>query len=135
MKKIPKQHLKSMLYQNRICGFLPQVPPTLLSFSKKKTPYLIFFSSPLFSRTLPLFEPSQVTSLWIKTTRIQNSNQQSSLISPYPICLVHLESHTQLTPLTIYLVYMPRNCANIAIVKNVSLMCHQFKAHLQYMHQ
>jgi hypothetical protein len=28
----------------------------------------------LFSRTLPPFEASQVTSLWSKTTRIQNSN-------------------------------------------------------------
>jgi len=28
LKKNPKQHLKSMLYQNRVYGFLLQVPPT-----------------------------------------------------------------------------------------------------------
>jgi hypothetical protein len=32
----PKQHLKFMLYQNRICGFLPQIPSALLFLSKKK---------------------------------------------------------------------------------------------------
>jgi hypothetical protein len=32
VEKIPKQHFKYVLYQNRICGFLLQVPttPTLL---------------------------------------------------------------------------------------------------------
>jgi len=29
LKKIPKQHLKFVLYQNKICGFLPLIPPTL----------------------------------------------------------------------------------------------------------
>jgi hypothetical protein len=59
LKKIPKQHSKSMLYQNRVCGFLPQVPQTLPIFLLPKNltpkkiatpPYLIFF---LFSKTPP----------------------------------------------------------------------------------
>jgi hypothetical protein len=35
----------------------------------------------------------------IKTTIIQNSNQQSSRISPYPNYLVHAKSHTHPNPL------------------------------------
>ncbi len=76
-KRIPTQHLNFVLYPNRICGFLPQVPLTLLFFSKNFqiiTSYLLLLFPLLFSRTLPPFEASQVTSLWSKTTRIQNSN-------------------------------------------------------------
>jgi hypothetical protein len=28
LKKIPKQHLKFVLYQNKVYGFLLQIPPT-----------------------------------------------------------------------------------------------------------
>ncbi len=63
VEKIPKQHLKFVLYQNKVCDFLSQVPPILPILLPKKTFDFIFFSSSLFSRTLPLLEPSQVTSL------------------------------------------------------------------------
>jgi hypothetical protein len=32
VEKNPKKHLKSMLYQNKVCGFLLQVPTTLPTF-------------------------------------------------------------------------------------------------------
>ncbi len=96
VEKIPIFFKKFVLYQNRICGFLLQVPttpPTLLS-----TPCFIFFSS-LFSKTLTFLTiPSHI--IMIKTTRIQNSNQQSSLINPYPNCLIHPKSHIHFTPST-----------------------------------
>ncbi len=52
-KKSPKQHLKSVLYQKKVYAFLPQIPPTLLFFSKKELSISSCFP-PLFSRTFPL---------------------------------------------------------------------------------
>ncbi len=37
----------------------------------------------------------------LKSTRIQNSNLQCSMISPYPNCLVHLKPCNHFTPLTL----------------------------------
>ncbi len=55
--------------------------------------------SPLFSKTLPFWTiPSHI--IMIQTTIIQNSNQKSSLISPYPNYLVHQQSRTHPPPLT-----------------------------------
>jgi hypothetical protein len=51
VEKIPKQHLKFVLCQNRVYGFLPQVPPA--SYYSLKNPHLIFFSI-FFFKTLPL---------------------------------------------------------------------------------
>jgi len=51
-KKIPKQHLKFMLYQNKVYDFLPQVPLALPTFSPNSNflSHLLFLS---FSRTPP----------------------------------------------------------------------------------
>ncbi len=76
-KEFPKQHLKLVLYPNIVCGFLPQVPLALLFFFKNFqiiTSCLLLLFPLLFFKTLPSLEPSQVTSFWSKTTRIQNSN-------------------------------------------------------------
>jgi hypothetical protein len=68
------------------------------SYFSLKTPYLILFSFFCFLELSP-FWTIQVTSLWSKTTTIQNSNKESSLIGPYLNFLVHPKLHTQLTPL------------------------------------
>jgi hypothetical protein len=62
LKKIPRQHLKYVLYQNKVYGFLPQVPLTLPILFQKK----IFVSSSYFVLVLhnfPPFELPQITSL------------------------------------------------------------------------
>jgi hypothetical protein len=43
-KKIPKKHLKFVLYQNKICGFLLQVPLALLTLSSKLQLFISSFS-------------------------------------------------------------------------------------------
>jgi hypothetical protein len=115
VEKNPKQHLKFVLYQNKVCGFLLQVHttlPTLLQIG-----CLIFFSfSFLFSKTLTFWTiPSR--SIMIKTTRIQNSNSQSSFISPYPNYLVHPKSHTHPTPLTLPCSFRPQNPCKMTEMK------------------
>ncbi len=54
-KQISKQHFKYVLYQNKICGFLPQVPLAPPIIPKKKTPYFIFFSSSFVFQNSPFW--------------------------------------------------------------------------------
>ncbi len=105
--KNPKTTLKICVISKHSLWFSTVSTFSSSYFSFKKTFCFIFFSFPLFSITLPPFVPSQIASLWFKTIRIQNSNQQSSLINPYPKCLVHIKSHTQLTPLTLLSKWFP----------------------------
>jgi hypothetical protein len=51
-EKIPKQHLKFVLYQNKV--FSTASTSSYSYFSLNKTPCFIFFSSCLFCKTLPL---------------------------------------------------------------------------------
>jgi len=67
-KIIPKQHLKFVLYQNKVNGFLLQVLPTfpIFLFHKKRTPKRTptpLVSSFSYSLKFPPVVPSQVTSL------------------------------------------------------------------------
>jgi hypothetical protein len=53
LKKTPKQHLKVVLYQNKVYGFLLQVPLALPILLKKK----FFVSSSSISLSFPKLSP------------------------------------------------------------------------------
>jgi hypothetical protein len=72
VEKNPKQHFKSMLYQNKIYGF-STASTNRSSSSFLKTFYFIIFFLLLFSKTLTFLTiPNHI--IMIKTRRIQNSN-------------------------------------------------------------
>jgi hypothetical protein len=86
----------------KICGISKQnmwfsTASTYNSFHSS-LPNFVFKNLPYFPK-LPHFEQSQVTSPCSKPTKIQNSNQQRSMINPYLKCLVHSKSCTHPTPL------------------------------------
>jgi hypothetical protein len=64
LKKIPKLHLKFVLYQNTIYGFLLHISSS--SYSSPKLPCFIFLFPPLYFLELSPFELYQVTSSWSK---------------------------------------------------------------------
>ncbi len=87
-----KQQIKSIVYQNKIYGFLLQ--------NTYNSSYSVSNNEYFFPSFPPLGSPKSHHHD-SKPTRIQNSNYQCSMISPYPKCLIHPKPCNHPIPLTL----------------------------------
>jgi len=111
-----KQQIQSMVYQKKICGFLLQSTYSSFHYFLQNCVSKNVWS---FLDTPPLGNPKSFH-YDSKLTRIQNSNQRSSLISPYFKCLVHPRPCNHPIPLTLsplYFGFRPQNPCKMTKMK------------------